>query len=256
MSTSNTEKSPKATKELAEHLDFLNAEMDRLKQEDTSDAEKQLQQLGEERHNLIFDYDWYDEVFEENGKMGLKDVKGDIVVPAIYDDFSVVPSYVYRSISAVAILDGKMGMVACDGKGTPRSAFEFTSMEYIPFTAVVAVTKAGDNEHFALMMMGTVLTPFELTKYYSPYNGCFIVCGDNNKKGLFDFEHLIYIAPEYDDVYGGCIGEDFIFVKDGKEGWVTLDKRFISKEEFDKMSEDEQDELLDDGFIRAIDDIF
>lgn len=254
MNTNNTEKRPKATKELAEHLDFINAEMDRLRNVDTLDADRQLQHLYKEREELISKYDWFDEVFEKNGKKGLKDVKGNIVVPAIYDDYSSVPSYAYRCLPAVAIQDGKMGMVECDGKGTPRSAFEFTRIENIPATAVDVVTKAGDEEHFALMIMGTVITPFELTKYYMPYNGCFIVRGDNNKVGIFDFMRLIYISPEYDEIYGGCVGEDFVFVKDGVEGWVTLDKRFVSKEEYHNMSEDEQDDLLDGGFICSVDD--
>lgn len=65
---------------------------------------------------------------------------------------------------------------------------------------------------------------------------------------------LIYISPEYDEIYGGCVGEDFVFVKDGVEGWVTLDKRFISKEEYHNLPEDEQDDLLDGGFICSVDD--
>ena len=42
-------------------------------------------------------------------------------------------------------------------------------------------------------------------------------------------------------------------MKDGKKGRVTLDKRFISDEEYNSLSEEEQDNLEDVGFICSYD---
>jgi hypothetical protein len=76
----------------------------------------------------------------------------------------------------------------------------------------------------------------------------------NGKKGLLAEElGLIYIKPEYDEVYDEGVGSDFIFVKDGVKGRVTLDKQFISDDDFNKLSTEEQDDLSDAGFIRAPD---
>ena len=41
--------------------------------------------------------------------------------------------------------------------------------------------------------------------------------------------HLFDIKPEYDEIYDEGVGSDFIFVKDGKKGRVTLDKKFVSE---------------------------
>ena len=65
---------------------------------------------------------------------------------------------------------------------------------------------------------------------------------------------LIYISPEYDDIIDNGIGDDFTFIKDGIIGRVTMDKRFISDEEYDNLSDEEQDELYEIGFISAPDD--
>ena len=50
-------------------------------------------------------------------------------------------------------------------------------------------------------------------------------------------------------------GDDFLFVKDGVEGYVTLDKRFISKAEYAKLDPEAQDELLEVGFIGSVDNL-
>ena len=125
------EKKPKATKELAERLDNLNAEMEKLRDNTDQESEWRFMELGQEHCDLISSYDWYDEKFEENGKKGLKNVKGEIVVPAIYDDFGM-PGLYYMNTSCVpAQLDGKMALVKRDGKGLPTTEFSYHYIEPI-----------------------------------------------------------------------------------------------------------------------------
>ena len=81
----------KATKEQAERLDFVISEMDRIKNGETS--ELKYYKLLPEYEELVSNYDWSDEVFEENGKKGLKNVKGEVVVPAIYDKYGILEPY-------------------------------------------------------------------------------------------------------------------------------------------------------------------
>ena len=57
------EKKTRATAVQADRLDFLNAEIERVGQESDN-----YLSLLQERHELMFEYDWLDEVFEENGK--------------------------------------------------------------------------------------------------------------------------------------------------------------------------------------------
>lgn len=271
----NKELKPRATKELAERYDYLEAEMNQLK--NTADevfAEENLEsckdledlvknsfnnaasdkylELGQELSDLMENYDWMDEVFEENGKKGLRNVKGEVVVPPIYDDFLSVVAYGYDA-DCVAQLNGKAGIVKRDGKGTPMSSFDFKHMESIPFTPAYAVWKEG-SEKFALMMGQELVTPFEIEHFCGASDGVILLKTDG-KMGMLAYDpNFVYIAPEYDSIdYDGC-GSYFTFVKDGIEGRVTLEGKFVSNEEFDGLSEDEQcdlEELV--GFIYAAD---
>lgn len=241
----------KATKEQAERLDFVISEMDRIKNGETS--ELKYYKLLPEYEELVSNYDWSDEVFEENGKKGLKNVKGEVVVPAIYDNYGILEPYYLKLSPVVAQLDGKVALVERDGKGTPYTDFEYHYIEPILFSNLYAVWKKEDLKHFALMVCGVVITPYEIDDYGRPCDGV-IPLAANGKKGLLAEElGLIYIKPEYDEVYDEGVGSDFIFVKDGVKGRVTLDKQFISDDDFNKLSTEEQDDLSDAGFIRAPD---
>ncbi|MCI7423812.1 MAG: hypothetical protein PUI90_06365, partial [Prevotella stercorea] len=73
----------------------------------------------------------YHEVYEENGKFGIKDHQGNVLVPAHYD-FLRTP-YVYvddlRSLPVIAQRDGKMGLVMPDGKETVVLDFIYDDIE-------------------------------------------------------------------------------------------------------------------------------
>lgn len=241
----------KATKEQTERLDFVISEMDRIKNGETS--EFKYYKLLSEYDELMSNYDWSDEVFEENGKKGLKNVKGEVVVPAIYDNYGILEPYYLKLRPVAAQLDGKVALVERDGKGTPYTDFEYHYIEPILFSNLYVVWKKEDLKHFALMVCGVVITPYEIDDYWIPCDGV-IPLAANGKKGLLAEElGLIYIKPEYDEVYDEGVGSDFIFVKDGVKGRVTLDKQFISDDDFNKLSTEEQDDLSDAGFIRAPD---
>ena len=70
-------------------------------------------------------YEQYHEVFEENGHFGIKDHKGNVLIPAHYD-FLRTP-YVYvddlRTLPVIAQRDGKMGLILPDGKETVVADF-------------------------------------------------------------------------------------------------------------------------------------
>ena len=76
-------------------------------------------------------YEQYHEVYEENGKFGIKDHQGNVLVPAHYD-FLRTP-YVYvddlRSLPVIAQRDGKMGLVMPDGKETVVLDFIYDDIE-------------------------------------------------------------------------------------------------------------------------------
>ncbi|MDD6953355.1 MAG: hypothetical protein ACOCOT_07050 [Prevotella sp.] len=70
-------------------------------------------------------YIQFHEVFEENGKFGIRDHKGRILVHPLYDFLRT--SYVYvddlRTMPVIAQRDGRMGLVLPDGKDTVEAPF-------------------------------------------------------------------------------------------------------------------------------------
>ena len=243
------EKKTKATSELADKLDNLEAEIKRADRDDMN-----YLRLLQDREDLVYGYDWFDEVFEENGKKGLRNIRGEVVVPAIYDGFGMLHPYYLPTMLVGAIKDDKFGLVRRDGKGTPTTDFEFHYVEPIPYTLFNIAFKSEDLNHFAIIVLNKVFTPYELVNYYRPCDDHIILKGDNDKYGIIGMSSLIYISPEYDDIIDNGIGDDFTFIKDGVKGRVTMDKRFISDEDYDNLTDEEQDDLYEIGFISAPDD--
>ena len=72
----------------------------------------------------------YHEIYEENGKFGMKDHEGNILLHAFYD-FLRTP-YVYvddlRMFPVIAEKDGKMGLVMPDGKDTIVADFIYDNI--------------------------------------------------------------------------------------------------------------------------------
>ena len=73
----------------------------------------------------------FHKVFEENGKFGIRNHDGDVVLSASYD-FLRTP-YVYvddmRTMPVIAEKDGKMGLVYPDGKDTIMAPFIYDDIE-------------------------------------------------------------------------------------------------------------------------------
>ena len=226
-------------------LDEIIARLGELDIHDEANMEE-IEKLQHEHFILTINYDWTDEVFEENGKKGLKNMKGEILVPAIYKDFHDLAYYYIKTRPVVAITeDDYRGLILRDGKGTPITEFIFNSIDYIKNTVhTFAVTLESDPFHGAIMIYNNVVTPYEIEFLYGPENGAFIV--ENEKKfGIFSYEMgNIYIKPGYDDIYDNGYGTDYIFIKDGVEGRVTMDGQFVSNEEFEALSDEEQDKLF------------
>ncbi|MBQ5874359.1 MAG: WG repeat-containing protein [Alistipes sp.] len=230
------------------------ARIDELEAMIKSNDPNMTEALYEEHANLINNYDWYDEEVEENGKVGLKNVKGEVLVPAIYDGIASFESYFFPSFPIAAEKDGKQLLVKRDGKGTPVTEALYTHIQRITYSAIYAVCQEEGGKYCALMAGGEVFTPYEIERCYPMVDGCIIVEA-NGKYGVLSVDQgLVYISPEYDEVCDQGFGDDFLFVKDGVEGYVTLDNRFISKEEYEKLEPEAQDELFEVGFVGSVDD--
>ena len=166
-----------------------------------------------------------------------------------------VRNYLFKTLFCYKSAVFGLRFFLVDGKGLPTTEFSYHYIEPIPYSMFYAVWQADDMKHFALMVGGEVITPYEIENYGCPCNDAIPLYADG-KSGLLAYGcGIVYVKPEYDEVYDEGFDSDFIFVKDSKKGGITLeDHRYITDEEFFSLSEDEQDALHDAGFVCSYDD--
>ena len=235
---------PKATREVVEKIKAIDVYLSKAENQNNADFKSKQ----EESCTLRESYNFYDEIFEENGKKGLKDAKEDVVVPAIYDEICWRDWYFTRGAYVAVKSNGKMGLVLRDGKGTPASKFEFSRIDYIPCTNVFMVWKEGDDKHFALWYDGEVVTPYDLDAAYDLCDGNVVVEKGGKQGLLYVTEGTLYVTPEYDEIEGSS-DATFVFRKDGKEGWVTTEGQFVTEQEFNALEGEEFDKVDAAGFL-------
>jgi len=125
---------------------------------------KNTRESSDEWLALMSSYDWSSELFEVDGKYGLKSCVGEILLPAAFDDFKVLGgTYLPKGATVVAELDGKMGVVRADGVGEWLVAPEFDDIGYP--NAITAVRK-GNKWGVLDLTRGELLIPVELDAIY------------------------------------------------------------------------------------------
>ena len=99
-------------------------------------------------HRIRSKYIRYHEVFEENGKFGIRDSEGTVIVPAEYDFLRTCYVYVddLLTMPIIAQRDGKLGLVLPDGKNTVVAPFIYDDIslrEEPPFFETMRNGKEG-----------------------------------------------------------------------------------------------------------------
>jgi hypothetical protein len=232
---SNQKKKQQVTAEVIERLDNILNELNELYGTETH--WDRIMELSNEQNQIEEQYDLMDTVYEVNGKKGIKDIKGKVRVPALYNDFAVLYAYTsFRNTPVIALNDeGKFAIVKANGTGEAICRFEYEDIDIEPLSKLFVVRKAGKT---ALMnSQGQLLTPLELDKVYlyMPIN-VLIEIEMDDKMGLYDYCNKLYVRPVYDAI-------------DEKEGsvYVQLGERwgYISSEDgtfIDEYDEDTLDE--------------
>ena len=85
---SNQKEKQPVTVEIIERLDCILNEMDDLYE--SGKNWEQMSDLSAEQYQIEEQYDLMDTIYEVNGKKGIKDIKGKVRVPALYNDFAVL----------------------------------------------------------------------------------------------------------------------------------------------------------------------
>ena len=119
----------------------------------------------------------------------------------------------------------------CNTTTTPTA---YSEVKNIEMTSFRAFWRAGDSEHFGLLLPdGTVLVDNILTKYYEPFGSCLVIERDG-KKGVIEMVTMQVVAPEYDDIDLEP-GEYVTFTLNGVEGRIDQNGKFYTMEEADRL---------------------
>ena len=87
----------------------------------------------------------YHDVYEENGRFGMKDCKGRVLLHPLYDFLRTCYVYVddLKSLPVIAQKDGKMGLVMPDGLDTVVAPFEYDDISLRDEYPYFEATKEG-----------------------------------------------------------------------------------------------------------------
>ena len=127
---------------------------------------EELDVLYAELEGITGEYDLFDFPFEENGKIGLKDITGKVRVPALYKEFPILyPYHLFRNLPVLARdFNDKLAIVAADGTGKALCDFEYDSI-YIEFASdgffVCAKEEGDDYVEGVINSKGELLVPCE-----------------------------------------------------------------------------------------------
>lgn len=194
-------------------------------------------------------YNTMTRVFEENGKMGMKDILGKVIVPAAYDDFAYTYEWRCPMPTIPALRDGKYGVVKTDGTGEELTPFVYDELELLrPWFYGFLYKKDGSDRWGIMMRDGTELTDCIIDMCYEP-DQSFVFVSDG-KMGIWQYENWI-IPPIYDDIDIEDEPQDpILFTLNGVKGYVSLKSHeFVPKEQLESADDDEYERLWDGGFM-------
>lgn len=168
-----------------------------------------------------------DVTFEEKGKVGIKDVAGQVVVPALYDDWVLLFGRANRPKALPMLLAGQIVFVKSDGSGDLLLKTDYEWIEDLAFSLYYIVGKDGKRGHISKSQ----LTPTLECIYdeISLDNGV-ILLREGDKWGFY-FQGTL-VKPIFDEL--GIIEiDEYISVRMGDSwGYVTESGGFTVDDEY------------------------
>ena len=210
------------TPEIIERNDFLTDLIDDLVNVHLDPDLDEINAYLGEQQDIHSKYSFFDEVFEENGLKGVKDIKGNIRVPAIYTDIYGLYDYMNMYSPEMKNLpicaydqNHKCALVRPDGKGTPLTPFIYDAIvkdRFVHEFTIIQGEKKG-----TMNKKGNILVPCEMDDVYEYFNSIRVLEA-GGKYGLTT-DWGLYIAPVYDEIDDK---NDYVYVRLG-DTWGYLD---------------------------------
>ncbi len=213
-------------------------ENNKLPRPTQADYEKRLQleknnDMSDEYLNWLNSFDWSAEIFEENGKHGLKSALGEVLLPAAFDDFMMLTSaLVYQGDLVVTQQNGLWGVIVADGKGTWLVEPQYNYIGY-PNT----LTNVCKDKKWGVLniLTGEFLIPLECDMVHA-HSGFMFINGigsyeKDGKTGIIR-EDGAFTEAIFEDV--DIDSEDLVRVKlNGEWGFINEQGAFTTDEDDD-----------------------
>ena len=171
-------------------------------------------------------YDFKDQVFEENGRKGLRDMTGDTLVPPLYA--GICETYNFEELRGCPIgvcnENGKCALVTTDGEGTLLTDFEYDNIRFFGYLPYFIVWK-GEKVGF-IDIDGTVVVPCILDDWHDGFNDIQII--ESEGKYGFITRWGLYVEPMYDELDNK--NNEPRVRKGDTWGYVNTDGDFVTKD--------------------------
>ena len=200
-----------------------NAEMNAaLKRNDLDLANEYLRKV----EALTAEHDFFDQEFTENDLVGLKDITGQVRIPALYKAIGARYRYDHWRELPVPVMNSedKYAIVKADGSGTPLCEFTYDYITCFPWTDHFRAHLGGKTT--LLRPNGTELLPTKVDTIYEPFNHIAML-ENEGKYGLCTL-HGSYVAPIYDEMEPD--ENDNVHVRLGDTwGYISGDGQFLAE---------------------------
>ena len=236
-----------ATEEVVKRVDCILDTLSKVINEEVTMKRSEINALYEEYDQIRETYDLFDQVFEEDGKKGVRNAACKVLVPALYKDFS--ETYTYRRYGYVMPIpacdfNDKYAIVKCDGNGTPLCGFEYDMIKFMFGSCALYKCWKRVGEKYLTGVLdseGNVIVPCEMDEIYSISNS-FAVVEKDGKFGAVT-TNSFYVEPLYDEIEER---EGYLTAcKDGNWGYISSKGEFIDAADEDRMDEEEMLCLLE-----------
>lgn len=234
------------TDAVRERIMVIKNRVDEIKPTSGAVDENESMMLFKEFWDITAEYNLFDQVFEVDGKMGVVDIFGNVVVPALYKDYPELYNYTVYTRQPVPACNfvGKYALVKCDGKGTPLCDFEYEMIRFMFGTSAFYMCwkQVGDKLLTGVMDGdGNMLVPCGMDVVYAVSNNIAVIEKDG-KFGCITMDKF-YLEPVYDEVQDR---NGYLYVcKDGAWGYISTKGEFVDENDEDRMDEEELVLLLD-----------
>ena len=186
----------------------------------------------------------FTQIFVENGKKGVKDNEGNILVPAMFDEIEFLWAEQNKRRPCVVEIDGKVGLVASDGKGTMLTECKYERGSEIAFSDCYAF-KDTNGKWGAINSQGKACIPFEQDRIYMSKECSYIFYEKGKKLGVYVEELGLATDAVFDEVVEACADSVLKVKNEGKEGFITTEGKFISNEDYDALNDNDELDGID-----------